>query len=101
MKILVPETAEFIGSYSAIKLINRGDEVFGLDNLNDYYDKNLKYGRFQRDGIINTLENGLNIHSSKLLTSSFNLNYQLIKLKTDSNVVFDIKPILKNCEGDL
>ena len=45
MKILVTGTAGFIGSYVAEKLLERGDEVIGLDNINDYYDVNLKYGR--------------------------------------------------------
>ena len=42
MKILVTGTAGFIGCHLAKKLLNRGDEVVGLDNINDYYDVNLK-----------------------------------------------------------
>lgn len=45
MKILVTGTAGFIGSHLAIKLLERGDEVIGLDNINDYYDQRVKYGR--------------------------------------------------------
>jgi UDP-glucuronate 4-epimerase len=56
MKILVTGTAGFIGSHLAIKLLARGDEVVGLDNINDYYDQNVKYGRLQRGGIIENLE---------------------------------------------
>jgi len=44
-KILVTATAGFIGYPLAKKLLDRGDEVVGLDNINDYYDVNLKYGR--------------------------------------------------------
>lgn len=51
MKILVTGTAGFIGSYVAEKLLERGDEVIGLDNINDYYDVNLKYGRLLKAGI--------------------------------------------------
>lgn len=48
MRILVTGTAGFIGSHLAIKLLNRGDEVFGIDNLNDYYDVKLKKARLER-----------------------------------------------------
>ena len=51
MKILLTGTAGFIGSYVAEKLLERGDEVIGLDNINDYYDVNLKYGRLLKAGI--------------------------------------------------
>jgi len=45
MKVLVTGAAGFIGSAAAGKLLGRGDEVTGLDNLNDYYDVNLKKAR--------------------------------------------------------
>lgn len=45
MKILVTGVAGFIGSHTARKLLERGHEVVGLDNLNDYYDVNLKLAR--------------------------------------------------------
>ena len=48
MKILVTGTAGFIANHLAIKLLERGDEVIGIDNLNDYYDVNLKLARLQR-----------------------------------------------------
>ena len=48
MKILVTGTAGFIGSHVALKLLERGDEVIGLDNLNDYYDVSLKKARLAR-----------------------------------------------------
>lgn len=51
MKILITGTAGFIGSHLALKLLERGDEVIGLDNLNDYYDIRLKYGRLAHSGI--------------------------------------------------
>jgi len=48
MKVLVTGTAGFIGSSLAIKLLERGDEVIGIDNLNDYYDVSLKEARLER-----------------------------------------------------
>jgi len=48
MKILVTGTAGFIGSFVARQLLARGDEVIGVDNLNDYYDVSLKEARLAR-----------------------------------------------------
>jgi UDP-glucuronate 4-epimerase len=45
MKILVTGAAGFIGAAVSQYLINRGDEVVGIDNINDYYDVNLKHAR--------------------------------------------------------
>ncbi|MDD3608630.1 MAG: NAD-dependent epimerase [Halothiobacillaceae bacterium] len=45
MKILVTGAAGFIGSHVARRLLDRGDEVVGLDNLNDYYEVSLKEAR--------------------------------------------------------
>lgn len=51
MKILVTGAAGFIGSYVCKRLLSRGDVVVGLDNINTYYDINLKYGRLSTLGI--------------------------------------------------
>lgn len=83
MKILVTGTAGFIGSRLAEKLVERGDEVVGLDNINDYYDQNVKYGRLQRSGFIETLEEGEKIPYGELLTSSENSNHKFIKLNLE------------------
>jgi len=51
LKILVTGTAGFIGYALAKKLLERGDEVIGIDNINNYYDVTLKYGRLKDLGI--------------------------------------------------
>jgi len=48
MKVLITGTAGFIGSNLAIRLLERGDDVIGIDNLNDYYDVSLKKARLER-----------------------------------------------------
>lgn len=48
MKILVTGVAGFIGAALAQRLLQRGDEVLGVDNLNDYYDVRLKQARLAR-----------------------------------------------------
>ena len=47
MKILVTGAAGFIGMHTCLRLLARGDQVIGVDNLNDYYDVSLKYKRLQ------------------------------------------------------
>ncbi|NRB58878.1 MAG: NAD-dependent epimerase [Winogradskyella sp.] len=51
MKILVTGAAGFIGFFTSKVLIQKGHTVVGLDNINDYYDVNLKYSRLNELGI--------------------------------------------------
>ena len=74
MKILITGTAGFIGSHLALNLIQRGDEVVGLDNINDYYDVNVKHGRLQRAGISHE-----SLEYAKLKKSKKYQNYSFIK----------------------
>ena len=45
MKVLVTGAAGFIGYHLATELLKRGDSVYGFDNINNYYDTNLKRAR--------------------------------------------------------
>jgi len=73
MKILVTGTAGFIGYHLAKKLLERGDKVVGTDNINDYYDVNLKYARLNELGINGTdaLASAAPIYSSKYKNHKF------------------------------
>ncbi|MFP4846795.1 NAD-dependent epimerase [Winogradskyella sp. PE311] len=51
MKVLVTGAAGFIGFFTAKVLLEKGHKVVGLDNINDYYDVNLKYSRLEELGI--------------------------------------------------
>jgi UDP-glucuronate 4-epimerase len=64
MKVLITGTAGFIGFHLARKLIERGDEVFGIDCINDYYDPTLKTARLHETGISGNLDDGT-WHTSK------------------------------------
>lgn len=48
MNILITGAAGFIGSTLSLRLLSRGDNVYGIDNLNDYYDVSLKEARLKR-----------------------------------------------------
>jgi UDP-glucuronate 4-epimerase len=48
LKILVTGVAGFIGSALAVRLLERGDQVYGIDNMNDYYEVSLKEARLAR-----------------------------------------------------
>ena len=50
MKILVTGAAGFIGFHTCLKLVEQGHEVYGIDNINDYYDPKLKFDRLNELG---------------------------------------------------
>lgn len=88
MKILVTGAAGFIGFHLANKLIARGDDVVGLDSINDYYDQRVKYGRLEYAGIAQE-----KIYYNQIVSSSNNANYRFIQLqledKTNLNTLFE------------
>jgi len=64
MRILITGTAGFIGYHLTQTILNNGFEVLGIDNINDYYDVNLKYNRLQTLGIPKD-----SIHPNSICTS--------------------------------
>jgi UDP-glucuronate 4-epimerase len=78
MKILITGTAGFIGFHLAKRLIDQGEDVIGLDNINDYYDINLKYGRLLETGISES-----QIKYNRIIKSDKFENYRFIKLNLE------------------
>ncbi|MGB6092445.1 MAG: NAD-dependent epimerase [Moheibacter sp.] len=78
MKILITGTAGFIGFHLAEKLLERGDQIVGLDSVNDYYDVNVKYGRLAKSGIDQD-----KIEYNQLIRSSVWPNYNFIRLNLE------------------
>ena len=72
MKVLLTGSAGFIGYHVAKSLLERGDEVYGIDSLNSYYDINLKLGRLNELGILtNQIKEDSISQSSKYPSFSF------------------------------
>jgi UDP-glucuronate 4-epimerase len=84
VKILVTGAAGFIGFHLVNKLIEKGDKVIGLDNINDYYDVNLKYGRLNEAGIKKE-----DIEYAKVVQSKKYPNYKFIKLNLEDKENID------------
>ena len=84
MKILVTGTAGFIGYHLAQRLIARGDEVVGLDSINDYYDPAIKYARLTETGISKD-----SVEYNKLVASRKFENYQFIQLNLEDKPNMD------------
>src|SRR5574344_2585306 len=80
MKILVTGAAGFIGSKTAFMLAKRGDKVVGIDNINEYYDVRLKYGRLKECGIE---AEGIDMPFGSYFHSSKFQNYKFIRMAID------------------
>ncbi|TFF38788.1 NAD-dependent epimerase [Mucilaginibacter psychrotolerans] len=79
MKILVTGSAGFIGYHLVKSLVALGHEIVGIDNINDYYDPELKFGRLADCGIGKPT-----IHWHREVTSTTYPNYRFIRMNLES-----------------
>ena len=84
MKILITGTAGFIGFHLAKRFLQRGDTVVGIDNINNYYDVELKYARLKECGISRDAEKW----NSPQLSSQF-LNYTFVRMNLEDKAELD------------
>lgn len=78
MKLLITGAAGFIGSYLSHSLLNRGDEVVGLDCINDYYDVQLKYDRLSLLGVERA-----SVGNNCIIKSTKYANFRFIRCKLE------------------
>jgi len=83
-RILITGTAGFIGYHLVNRLIAEGHQVTGLDNINNYYDVNLKYARLAATGIIKE-----EIEYNRVIESIKYKNYRFIKLHLEDKESVD------------
>lgn len=93
MKILVTGSAGFIGFHLTKTLLERGDVVVGIDNINDYYDVNLKYARLAETGIDKKSENW-----NQRISSTKYPNYSFIRMHLEDKE--SINKLLANEQFD-
>jgi len=81
MRVLITGAAGFIGSALTIELLNRGDEVIGVDIINDYYDPNIKLARLER------YKDNKNFHLEKIdISNSVDITKVFAKYEPESVV---------------
>jgi UDP-glucuronate 4-epimerase len=87
MNVLVTGAAGFIGFHTCLKLVNQGHKVYGIDNINDYYDPKLKFDRLNELGLSKTESE---IFNNEVQSSKFkNLRFSRIDL-TDKDSIDDL-----------
>lgn len=79
MKVLVTGAAGFIGFFTSKVLLEKGHEVVGLDNINDYYDVNLKFSRLKELGIDRDDAEEFN----NICESSTNSNFTFVRMNLE------------------
>ena len=84
MNVLVTGAAGFIGFHTCLKLVNQGHKVYGIDNINDYYDPKLKFDRLNELGFSKTESE---IFNNEVQSSKFkNLRFSRIDLIDNENI---------------
>lgn len=93
MKILVTGAAGFIGTATVRRLLERGDEVTGVDNINSYYDPELKYGRLATLGIAKE-----SVGWYKFTRSEIHPNFRFIRMNIEDRQAMEM--LMANGEFD-
>ena len=84
MNVLVTGAAGFIGFHTCLKLVNQGHKVYGIDNINDYYDTKLKFDRLNELGFSKTESE---IFNNEVQSSKFkNLRFSRIDLIDNESI---------------
>ena len=78
MNILITGSAGFIGFHTSLKLIEKKCQLFGIDNINNYYDKKIKYDRL------------------KILKKNKNFNFKKLDITNYKNIFNYVKKIKLN-----
>jgi UDP-glucuronate 4-epimerase len=94
MKVLITGSAGFIGSNLSLRLLDRGDEVVGVDNLNDYYDVSLKEARLARTrGHTGYTDVRVNIEDSAAMAEVFATHkpHRVVNLAAQAGVRYSIE----------
>ena len=86
MKVLVTGSAGFIGSHLTEYLLRRGDQVVGLDCINDYYDPRIKFDRLRRHGIAEE-----EVEWNRLAQSATHPGYRFVRMRLeDGDAMMDL-----------
>lgn len=86
MKILVTGAAGFIGHFTVLRLLREGYDVIGIDQINDYYDPQLKLDRLKVQGVETLNENGMvKLDKFSSLVNSSGASYSFFKIDLEND----------------